>query len=198
MSDTERGFRRIFWGLLLVVVDFRLSGFDILPDFIGFAIIAVGLGLLVPLNPRFQTAKIMAMILVVLSLASLIEFPATDGAQGFHPGWFAFGLLVTVLDIVMIWQLCGGIIDLAREEGLDDLATRASTRRGLYVGLHLVTYVLILITLDAPKGDLAPLAIGLLIFAVVVVCLLMGLMLRAARELGDPGLEDPEFDDPGY
>ena len=128
----------------------------------------------------------MALILIVLSLASLIEIPATDGSQGFHPGWFAVGLLVTVLDIVMVWQLCGGIIDLAREAYLDDLATRASTRRGLYVGLHLVSYVLILIALDADPGDLLPLVIGLLIFAVIVVCLLMGLMLRAARELGDP------------
>ena len=49
-----------------------------------------------------------------------------------------------------------------------------------------MTYVLILIALDAPTGDLVPLVIGMLIFAVIVVCLLMGLMLRAARELGDP------------
>jgi len=186
MNSTERGFRRIFWGLLLVVIDFRLNGFDILPDFIGFAIIAAGLSLLVPLNPRFQTAKIMALILTVLSLVSLIELGDDGGAQGFMSGWFAFGLLVTALDIVMVWQLCGGIIDLARERGFDDLATRASTRRGLYVGLHLTTYAVILLALDVSPGDVMPLIVGLLIFAIVVVCLLMGLMLRAARELGGP------------
>jgi hypothetical protein len=191
MSATERGFRRIFWGLLLVVIDFRLNGFDILPDFIGFALIAAGAGLLVPLNPRFQTAKIMALILIVLSLVSLVEL-GNDGGPGFNPGWFFFGLIVTVLDVIMVWQLCGGIIDLARERGLDDLATRASTRRGLYIGLHLMSYLVILIALDASPGDMGVFVVGILIFAVVVVCLLMGLMLRAARELGDPWYEEYE------
>jgi len=190
MNATERGFRRIFWGLVFVVLDFRIDDFDLLPDFIGFAIIASGLGLLVPLSLRFHTARIMAMFLVVFSLATLIRFTGGTGSGTPFGGWFYFQLIVDVIDITMIWQLCSGIIDLARERDLEDLALRANTRRALYVGLQLMSYALILVAMDSPPGDLGVLAIGLLIFAVVVVYLLMGLMLRAARELGDPVHEE--------
>ncbi|WP_236707942.1 hypothetical protein [Brevibacillus choshinensis] len=30
------GLSKVFWGILLVFLDFRFNGFDVLPDFIGF------------------------------------------------------------------------------------------------------------------------------------------------------------------
>ncbi len=185
MNDTERGFRRIFWGLFLVILDFRINGFDILPDFLGFALIAMGLGLLVPLDRRFLTARVLAVLLIVLSLATLLQHTDAAEADAWPTAWALFEVVYDVLDLAMIWLLCGGIIAVAGERGLRDLADRASFRRMLYVGLAMLGWVVALLARGGmPKDVLVVLVIGLAVLALVVTFLLMGLMLRAARALG--------------
>jgi hypothetical protein len=192
MTETERGFRRIFWGLLFTVFDFHINGFDLLPDVVGFLLIALGLGLLAPQSLRFHTARIMAWFLFVLWFASL--FSLVEGANEGGPfgGWFYFGVVRDVIDVTMVWQLCGGIIELARERGHEDLALRANTRRALYLALTLAAYFLSFAVLPGNPEFAVVAVIGLLVFAIVVMILLMALMLRAARELGDPAYEEYE------
>jgi hypothetical protein len=112
MNDTERGFRRIFWGLFLVVLDFRINGFDILPDFLGFVLIAMGLGLLVLLDRRFLTARVLAVLLIVLSLATLLQHTDAAKAEAWPAGWVvgvaaqggapADGLVVLVIGLAVL------------------------------------------------------------------------------------------------
>ena len=99
---------------------------------------------------------------------------------------------MSLLDTAMIWLLCGGIIEAARQRGYTDLASRAATRRALYVGLQIAALLVVLPARESPENP-AVAVIGLVIFALVLVCLLMGLMLRAARELGAPEDDDPAF-----
>ncbi|GAB6173805.1 hypothetical protein JCM15765_32830 [Paradesulfitobacterium aromaticivorans] len=35
-SNTEPAYNRLFSGLLLVLFDFRIASFDLLPDFVGY------------------------------------------------------------------------------------------------------------------------------------------------------------------
>ena len=184
MTDTERGFRRIFWGLILVVLDLRLDeSIDLLPDFLGFVLVTMGLGLLAPLSGRFRTARVLAAMLIVLSLADFATPTREEGAEWFD-GWRALEIFVDVVDVAMVWLLCGGIASLARRRGLPDLRYRAQMRRGLYLGFQVVSWVLLFALKDAPEPPVA-LVLGLVVFAFVVMLLLMGLMLRAARELGE-------------
>ena len=68
------GFIRIFWGLLFVALDIRISSIDlILPDFVGYILIASGLTFLVPHHQWFRTARLVAIILVFVSLTTLVE-----------------------------------------------------------------------------------------------------------------------------
>jgi hypothetical protein len=192
MTPTERGFRRIFWGLVFVVLDFELNGFNVLPDFLGFVLVTMGLGLLVPLHDRFRQARILAALLIVLSLK---DFAVVSGVReppsGFD-GWTAFGIFVDVFDVAMVWLLCGGIVELARECDAPVLADVAATRRGLYLGLTIIAWVADHTLKDAPVPPIA-LHLGIGILSLVVMILLMGLMLRAARELGP--IDDYEYED---
>jgi|GEM_PF-2378158 len=68
------GFNRIFWGLLFVVLDIRINSIDLfLPDFVGYILIASGLGLLAPHDKWFRRARVMAIIMIFFSLADLVE-----------------------------------------------------------------------------------------------------------------------------
>src|SRR6185503_7701799 len=68
------GFMRIFWGLLFVALDIRFSPVDfLLPDFIGYILIVSGLGLLVQHHQWFRIARVLAIILIFVSLTSLVE-----------------------------------------------------------------------------------------------------------------------------
>jgi hypothetical protein len=35
-------FGYIFWGLILVILDFKINGFDLLPDVIGYVLVGIG------------------------------------------------------------------------------------------------------------------------------------------------------------
>jgi hypothetical protein len=68
------GFTRIFWGLLFVVLDIRINSIDlILPDFVGYTLIASGLVLLAPYDKWFRRARALAFIMIFFSLTGLVE-----------------------------------------------------------------------------------------------------------------------------
>jgi hypothetical protein len=68
------GFLRIFWGLLLVVLDIRIDSVDlILPDFVGYILIVSGLTPLVQYDKWFRRARVVAFIMIFVSLITFVE-----------------------------------------------------------------------------------------------------------------------------
>lgn len=55
------GYSKLFWGFLILLLDFRINGFDIIPDLIGYLFISNGLGMLNTWNPHFEQAKKFAL-----------------------------------------------------------------------------------------------------------------------------------------
>lgn len=62
---------KILFGLILVVFDINLEGFDLLPNFIGFIIILFGLKSLSVKYPAFKKCKPIAIILLLLSILTI-------------------------------------------------------------------------------------------------------------------------------
>jgi hypothetical protein len=55
-------FTQLFWGLLLVILDFfMINGFDLLADGVGYLIVAAGCRGLSSLSSRFETAQILSL-----------------------------------------------------------------------------------------------------------------------------------------
>jgi hypothetical protein len=70
----KAGFNRIFLGLLFVVLDIRVNSIDLfLPDFVGYILIASGLGLLAPHDKWFRRSRVIAIIMIFFSLTDLVE-----------------------------------------------------------------------------------------------------------------------------
>jgi len=67
------GLNNIFWGFILIFLDFKINNFDILPDFLGLIIILIGIGKLTSLSDHFLKAKPFAVISLLISFLDLFQ-----------------------------------------------------------------------------------------------------------------------------
>lgn len=159
--------RQIFWGLLIVILDFSFNGFDLLPDGVGYLIMAAGCYGLASFSPRFLTAQTLCLILAVLWL---IHF-AVDGSFA-----ILFNFVRQVTSCAMIWQLLGGIREYALSKERPDLARRAENRRLAYVAIMAVTFLHTLAMDGSP--DASPLAIVLVLGMLITLVMILHLIHR--------------------
>lgn len=165
--------------------DFRIQGLDILPNFIGYLFMRSGLRNLSSYSSEFGNASKYSIPLVILSLFSLYQIQTPVGYVTINPiflGLFAVGMITTVLDLLLVYHLCLGIIDLAKEQFNNTLQELANNRWKYYLICKVI------FTIWFPLGVVAPflLAIGFIpmfIMSIVVLGLMMALMKKAQGSL---------------
>lgn len=180
-------FGRASIGVLFTLFDFRVgtsdSNLDLLPDVAGYLLLIAAASALVPLHRRAQSVRALAIGLSVWG-AILLVADLAGGSGTVALG--VLGLVAGIADLVLIWMLCGIIIDLAVLLGDDDLRNKAEVRRIVYVLFVVVVSVVLLVgavvaedrTVEGAGWGLV--LVGLLIASVVVLILMVTLM-RAAR-----------------
>src|SRR5262249_32136588 len=97
-----------------------------------------------------------------------------------------------ILDIVLVWKLCGLIADVARQAFVTRTEMCALARRSYYLFLKLLLLIALGLVFVAPLL-LIPTVIAGLALGIVVMCLMMGLM-RQAERLCAAGLVVGEMD----
>ena len=163
-------FGRVFWGLLLTLLDVNLGQLDILPDVVGYALIATGCSGLAQMSRHFALAAGVSWLLVALALAALVVEDA------------GFALFWMITDGALMWLVLTGVMDLATARARPDLAGRAAGHRLAYVVLVSAAVLTGLIT-----GELGD--VGTVLTVVWVACLLpllfviLRLILTARDEL---------------
>lgn len=187
MIRTERcarAFGGMFWGFLFLF-DFRIGTngvqVDLLPDFIGWILIASALNDIRDLSPQVGRIRTLSLWLIFFSLFSLVEIKKKG-----HPGFTVsanmsinltspFRLIGGFLAILVIWKLCGLIMEMA--DAVDDalIHDRAEFRRTLYLIFIVSLPVAFGMALLSQSLILLALAIEIP-FALIVFCLLLGLM----------------------
>ena len=178
------GFGSLFWGFLFMF-DFRIQGVDILPNFIGYLFMYSGLGNLSSYSSEFGNAKKYSIPLAVLSLFSLYQVQNPVGQVTIDPlslGLYSVGIVTVVLDLLLVYHLCLGIIDLAKDQSNDDLQVLAHHRWKYYL------YYKVTFTIWFTLGVIAPflIAIGfipMLMFSIAVSVLMIALMKKAQDSL---------------
>ncbi len=79
--------RRILWGLVFVLFDIRFNSIDlILPDFIGYILIAQGLREFVTAQRAFRKARYLAILMIFLSLPNLVDWQIDLGERRLFKG----------------------------------------------------------------------------------------------------------------
>jgi hypothetical protein len=162
VNEIAMRFGQVFWGLLLVILDVTINHLDILPDFLGYILVAMGLGGLTGLSMQFATARTCAWALVPIAVVAML--PSREFAV-------AIEFIGLALNCVMMWYLLGGIMDYSTARGRPDLAERASTRRVAYVALMCLATLLGFVAGGAGRQA------GLLVITVVVCSLVLVIMI---------------------
>ncbi len=103
------------WGLLVVVLDLPLLGWDVLPDIVGYAWLFVGLAGGAALHPGFARAR--AAALVGIPAAVVTGTPLTDSSNAIEWTGALVGILVNV---VVLHQLATAVRDLDPTVGDSD------------------------------------------------------------------------------
>jgi hypothetical protein len=166
-------FGYVFWGLIFVLLHFKINGFDLLPDIIGFGLIAIGASNLAVLSQQFRLASSLSIVLAILWAIGL----AISGDAG-----ILFGVLVTILNCAMMWSLLGGIIDFTTSRDRRDLAELAQKYRVFYVGFMAGMYILVIVARGS--GALGGLiAIAAIVVMITLLVLIMRLVHRVRYEV---------------
>jgi hypothetical protein len=187
-------FRQIGWAFLFLGISvgpsFRLGHesflIDVLPDFIGYLMIATAANRLVPLHRRARGVRNLALFLSYLTIPTIIQYTVVTSQSGNITTWTAplwpLTVAVGLLELVLVWGLCGLVADLARLAGDDVTEQKTQARRVAYVLFKvLLTGGLVLVLVSPNReliigGAIAAVAVGLLLLG-----LMMGLMRRAER-----------------
>ena len=138
-----RGLSTIVCGLLFLFLNINISGFDVVPDFVGYCLILVGLSSLKAEHSAFGKAVPPAILLLVHSLWQMWEaFMAGKSSTDFMiPDMMAetatfsgslwlnwlIGLIACWCSIVLRLSIGRGMTDLLRDRELFSEASKTST-----------------------------------------------------------------------
>ena len=164
-GDRMTRFSWAAWGLLVVVLDLPLLGWDVLPDIVGYAWVVIGLAGAAAVHPTFVRARAAAAAGIPAAVVTGTPFFVDD----FGVVWGATFVGILVFAGVM-HQLATGIRALAPQ---DDSDTRIWTR-GVQVGA-LVAGLVQLVGLVGIGTALRPLfylgLLGLVVVGILTVVL---------------------------
>lgn len=151
------------WGLLAVVLDLPLYGWDVVPDLVGYVWLVIGLTGAAAVHPAFVRARAASMVGVPVSVVT-----GTPFFLGERWGAVLFGALVIgiAVFVVVVHQLLTGLLAVAPAGEDETLRWAAPLRRAVpAVGVLLVVGVVSIgraLEILYPVGFLAQVVVGLL------------------------------------
>jgi hypothetical protein len=113
-----------------------------------------------------------------------VQYRIDLGQSGNATYWITatlpLAIITSVLDIVLVWKLCGLIADVAQQASVTRTAYCALVRRSYYLFLKLICLGALGLIFIAPPL-IIPAVIGGVVVSIAVLCLMMGLMRQAER-----------------
>ncbi len=190
------GYGMILWGFVFIRLGIKVSGIDIFPDVVGYLLVFKGLEVLVCKDVGFQKAKKLAGILIIMSAIGLVGQVLIGPAHITYVKnllsnipdaiTVSWGFIEGVLELVMVWYIIGSIIVLASARGLGSLVKAATYLRNIYVGFQAIVYIIFPVLLKCiPSSAARMLIFPLAVLSLVIALLVMILIERAGRELGE-------------
>ena len=160
--------QKIAMGLVIVVVDSYLAGFDAVPDVLGWALALAGIWSMRSGLPGFDGIAASAVLSGLVSVALLR--PAWTADLPESTGW-----LLSLPQLVFTILLCGALATLARTAAAD-VAQRFRILRWVFV-------VLVVAPALVYGGGVDALLIPLAVVTVVANVYLVYLLFRVARHV---------------
>lgn len=187
------GLKLAFWGLLFTAINIRISGFDLVPDVIGYIMVIIGLSRIERYDANFSKAKKISYLLAALALINIYqpEIQNTTEPMGMmqpsstvnlSAGIFGTSLLLALLfmlagfaaNIYFAFTLCNGMKNLLHQIGDHTLAGICDDRWKLICGAEAGLLVSLLLALvGGTIGVIMTMLFGVLALIALVMFLLL-------------------------
>ena len=100
----------IFFGWLLVFLHFRINGFDLLPDFIGYGLIFAGCRQLSSLSHYFNKTKVIAAFMCLFHFSELLQLKTITIENEFFMIFIVmFDIALMLVPLLMMYLITKGI-----------------------------------------------------------------------------------------
>ncbi|MGM0846301.1 MAG: hypothetical protein ACQEUT_15095 [Bacillota bacterium] len=134
----EKGIKLLVWGLIFLLIDFKIVTFDLVHDGIGYILLYKGLQEL-PYSKWKAYAKTAAVILGLLSITEIFGFTNIQlNETSPHASWYILsGGIVSLLSLFFHMNLLSALLELAKD---DDEQRRSISRfKTFYLVFNLIT-----------------------------------------------------------
>ena len=108
----------IFFGYLLVFLNTRINGFDIMPDFIGYLLIFAGVNKLRERSRYFSKARFWALFMGAVAFSDLLHLETiTIESELFMTLLVFVSVFFTVIPLYLMYVITRGVAELEWETG---------------------------------------------------------------------------------
>ncbi|GIP32106.1 hypothetical protein [Paenibacillus sp. J2TS4] len=163
------------------MIDFRIQGFDILPDIIGYILFAVGFSTLAEQSSYFKKAGNLNIFMIFLSIFSIYEQPDTGGGIHFNPMGMVVGIVSLILGLVIVYYLFMGIKEMANRQEKTTIYEEAEKRWTQYLLLQVAAMVAFVMIIIPPLAIIY--IVALFVFSIALTILIMRFMKRCEQYL---------------
>ena len=134
--------KHIFIGYILIFFHLKINGFDLLPDFVGYALIAYGLGQMAEDSEYYVKAKPWAVVLTVISV-----FTGIMGLFGitYSPAIGALNLIFSGISLYLMYLIGHGVCEAEQKRNIDMGGEKFTSLWKVQAGLTISCRVLSLI-----------------------------------------------------
>ena len=173
----------IFIGYILIFFHFKINGFDLLPDFIGYALIAYGLGQMAEDSEYYVKAKPWAVVLTVISI-----FTGIIGLFGitYSPAIGALNLIFSGISLYLMYLIGHGVCEAEQKRNIDMGGEKFVSLWKVQAGLTIVCRILSLFMTEITV--LAASILGVCVMIANIVFLVY--LYRAKKALAAPASQE--------
>ena len=183
------GYRKLFWGIMVITFNINLGFLNVLPDFIGYWMIYSALSLLEAQHEIYKKGKPIALLLIVLTLKDIVRVDNSDflvEAFGINPIWaMLLGSLVTLLSLYLIYIMCEGVYQLSAERGCEVLRNNTGFRFKAYALLTGIYLLYMPFSLNMAQSTSVLFVILTSISIIIALLFISGLFKQAEKVLAD-------------
>jgi len=182
----ESGFNKLYWGFLFIMLSFRIQGFDILPNIVGYLFFASGFRDLIKNSNYFSIAAKYNLPMIILSVFSIYEAPVhASGIQLGVLGIFSIPIAIAsfVLNLLVVYNLFMGIKVMAEKQEQFDLV-RASDEKWNQFKLLQIAALCSLIFIFIPLLGVLYI-IAILVISIIITIGILGYIKKCSESLSN-------------
>lgn len=180
----EREINKLYWGFIFIMLGFRIQGFDILPDTVGYLFFASGFAGLASSSSYFSTAAKFNIPMIFFSLLSIYQAPAQGSGINFGPlGMMGIplGIIGFALNLLVVYNLFMGLKDMAWQREQFFLANEADERWNHFKMLQIATVFSMILIFIPPVAFIC--IIALLVVSIIILVGILGYLKSCASHL---------------